>query len=263
MQRITCLFAAVVAIGGTNRVWASDLTGIYALIEDVTHESAGTPDETVRVRGVFSVAEGLRDYKPPVHGYMYFRLHPGHEEMCRREWADLKRVAGTGQLIAFSVRPRPEQGFDVRLGHVRRLNEEPAKPDEFPKYNVDFGVQKVRISENYLPHRRLAYFAAPSSPTDGTAVETGRVELVCRNVVARDENVEYHFEITDSKGGVEPSGAVEPGEKVTNWTPKTNIKPGETYTWRVWTVTPRKDPQTGKSEARKGPVATAQFTGKK
>jgi hypothetical protein len=262
MQRVTNVVGVMVVLGFAGRLSASDHTGIYAIIEEVTHSATGTPEETIQVRGVFSLATGRRDYKPPVYGYMFFRLKKGNETICRKEWADLQRVAGTGKTIAFASRYLPGTRKRNPLGRVRKLREKPARPDKYPEYSLDFGVQKVRRSLDYLPHRRLGYFPRPSSPPDGAAVEEGRITLVSHNVLAKDEHVEYFFEIKDSDGRTESSGAVAPGEKQTRWTPEMKIEPVETYTWRVWTVTQRKDRRTGKTEPWKGPVVTFQFQGK-
>src|SRR6266550_6236515 len=39
---------------------------------------------------------------PAERGYLYFKIAPGKEEITRKEWADLKAVAGTGQGIGFA-----------------------------------------------------------------------------------------------------------------------------------------------------------------
>ncbi|MEP6903524.1 MAG: glycoside hydrolase family 3 N-terminal domain-containing protein [Actinomycetota bacterium] len=40
-------------------------------------------------------------------GYLYYSLKQGKEEVCRKEWADLKARAGTDQIIGFGGRDMP------------------------------------------------------------------------------------------------------------------------------------------------------------
>ena len=40
----------------------------------------------------------------PERGYLYFVADKDKEAVSRREWADLKRVAGTGQCVALGSR---------------------------------------------------------------------------------------------------------------------------------------------------------------
>jgi len=264
MQRITILAVAIVFWGFADRVSGSDHTGIYSVIEDVKHTSAGTPGETVRVRGIFSLATGRNEYKPPVYGYMLFGLKKGEEVLCRKEWADLKRVVGTGQVIAFSGRYRKGTREYAELGRVYKLNETPAKPDDHStEYSSNIGVQRVRRSMDYLPHRRVACFPTPSSPVDGAETKAGQIKLVARNAVVKEKQIEYFFEIETSDKRIESSGAVKSGKKETSWVPKMSIASGQKYTWRAWTVIQWTDSRTGKTAPWKSPVATVKFQGKK
>lgn len=263
MQRITTLAVLIVVWGFADRVSASDHTGIYAVIEEVTITGAGTVDETVRMRGVFSLATGRNEYKPPIYGDMLFRLKKGDEEICRKEWADLKRMAGTGQVVAFSGRYLRRTRDYAELGRVYKPGQEPAKSGEaLTPYSSNIGVQKVRISMNYLAHRRVACFPMPSSPVNAT-VKAGEIRLVARNAVVKERRIEYFFEIATSDEQTESSSSVAPGKKETSWTPKMTITPGQKYSWRVWTVIQAKNLQNGKTESWKSPVATVEFQGKK
>jgi hypothetical protein len=264
MQRISSLAVLMVVFGVADRVSASDHTGIYAVIENITHTSPDTPGETIRVRGIFSLAKDRNDYKPPVYGYMLFRLKKGEEVLCRKEWADLKRVAGTGQVIAFSRRFRRGTREYAALGRVYKLSEKPAQPKKpLTEYSSNIGIQKVRGSMDYLPHRRVACFPTPSSPVDGAEVKAGQITLVACNAAVKEKRIEYFFEIETSDDRVESSGAVKPGKKETSWAPKMSIAPGQKYTWRAWTVLQWTDRRTGKTAPWKSPVSTVHFRGMK
>ena len=263
MKRMTGIVAVMFVLGVTDRIAASDLTGIYAVIDRVTPTSVGQPDETIQVRGLFSLAFGGGfNYKPPVYGYMFFRLKKGQEAVCRKEWADFKRVAGTGQCIAFASRYRP-------LGRVRKLSEKPVKPDVSPLNigvrkmgTLDISKRQIRPTRFLMSQFRLAYFPRPSTPTEGAKVPVGRIPLVVDNVLANDKQARYFFEIKNETGKSEASAAIEPGKKQTRWTPKMQITPGGKYTWRAWIVTPVTSGTDRKTKPWMGPVVTVQFHGK-
>lgn len=252
MRRISQLVAVAVVLVG-NAARASDRTGIYAIIDSVTIESKGEPEETIALRGLFSLAKGRRDYAPPVYGQMFFRLTQGKEAACRKEWADFQRVAGTGECIAFARRYG-------KLGRVRK----PKQPLDLPdRYSVNVGLRRIRPEGNYTPIKRLVHVPRPSAPHDGATVSPGRVELVAGNISAKKSRATYFFEIEDKSGRKETSPPVAAGARQTRWTPKMAIEPGGTYTWRVWVVAQIKGRKGGKPTPYTGPVAAAQFTGKK
>ena len=253
MRRIRPIIALMVVFGVWNAAMASDRTGIYAIVDGVTIDSAGEPEETIALRGVFSLAKGRREYTQPVYGQMFFRLTKGKEAACRKEWADFKRIAGSGRCVAFGRRSLP-------LGRVRKPKKKLDLPDAF---TLNIGVRKIRSTSNYAPIKRLVHFPRPRAPHDGATVPAGRVSLVVDNISANDKQAKYFFEIEDKTGKTEASASVKPDGKRTRWTPKMQIKPGEKYTWRAWIVTQIAIRPGGKPKPYKGPVATVQFHGKK
>lgn len=78
--------------------------GIYAVIDQVTFDQDGPPPNLVRISGVFIVPVPMSSgaYKAPQRGYLYFRIPPGAEQAVRKEWNELKTVAGTGQVVGFA-----------------------------------------------------------------------------------------------------------------------------------------------------------------
>lgn len=115
--------------------FASDPIGVYALIDKVVLEPNGTSPQKIQVWGVFALAKGERGdyYERAQRGYLYYTIDPTKEEVSRREWADLKAVAGTGQAIGFGARTRP-------TGRIRKANEKPESPDTYP---IGWGLVKV------------------------------------------------------------------------------------------------------------------------
>jgi hypothetical protein len=142
------LMLYLVALIFVASVWpaaASDPVGIYAFVDKVVLEPSDGSPERVQVWGGFALAEGRGDeYATAQRGYMYFTLKPGEEEICRKEWNDLKSVAGTGQIVAFGVRHKPK-------GTIRKADAKVEKPDVYP---TGFGLTKIK-QKDYAPVKAL------------------------------------------------------------------------------------------------------------
>jgi hypothetical protein len=129
---------------------ASDPTGIYAVVDRVVLEPSAEAPERAQVWGTFVIARpraGGSQYGPPEKGYMYFSLRPGKEDLTRREWADFKKVAGTGQVVGFGS--RWEKGGLARL---RKAAEKVGAPDVQP---VSMGTVRLRTETEYAPIKAL------------------------------------------------------------------------------------------------------------
>ena len=144
MQLVRVLIRTSLALAvAIPAVYASDMTGVYARIDRVVIEN-----DTAQVWGVFAAAkpDDRNYYLAPVRGYLYFKPGP-NAEMSRREWNDLKSVAGTGEIVAFGTRP-----FTTR---IRKPDEKPGNPDA---YSVNTGVNRVHGRTDYPPVRSLLDF---------------------------------------------------------------------------------------------------------
>jgi len=139
----------IVAVALTAGVRASDRTAVYAKVDRVVMAPSADAPTTIQVFGVFSIAvpNNPNDYRPPARGYLYFSL-PANADTARKEWNDLKSVAGTGQIVSFGVR---YEG----VPRLREASETPASPDA---YKLNFGVNKVRGNTDYAPVKSLADF---------------------------------------------------------------------------------------------------------
>src|SRR5262245_64264548 len=81
---------------------ASDPVGIYALVDKVVLEPNEAAPERIQIWGAFSLATGRGEtYESPVRGYMYYELNKNQPDASKREFADLKRIAGTSQCVGF------------------------------------------------------------------------------------------------------------------------------------------------------------------
>jgi hypothetical protein len=142
---VALLSAAMLGIGSSTAV-ASDPVGVYSFVDKVVLEPSDGQPERIQVWGGFALAEGRGDtYAPAKRGYMYFTVKPGEEDTCRKEWNDLKTLAGTDQFLAFGTRWNPK-------GTVRAATAKPEKPDVYP---IGLGVTKVKKAD-YAPIKDLA-----------------------------------------------------------------------------------------------------------
>ncbi|HEY3130982.1 MAG TPA: hypothetical protein VGL91_16125 [Acidobacteriota bacterium] len=153
MKGIQYLAGSVLAIAlSLSIVHASDAVGVYALIDKVVMEPNSEAPERIQIWGVFALAKknNANDYEEPARGYLYFTLQKGKEQICRKEWADLKKVAATKQAVAFGSR------WELKA-RIRKAEEKADSPDVYP---VSFGLVKVRTDTNYSPIRALLAHAA-------------------------------------------------------------------------------------------------------
>lgn len=136
----------LVFVAGAGLAHASDPTAVYARVDKVVLEPSPESPATVQIWGVFSLAKpnDRNDYLPPARGYLYLKL-AGNREAARKEWADLKEVAGSGQIIAFGSRYDPQ-------ARLRKADERAENPDP---YSTNIGLQKVRGRTDWPPVRAL------------------------------------------------------------------------------------------------------------
>lgn len=124
----------------------SDWVGVYAIIDKVIVEPASGTPERIQLWGDFATATQTNriTYEPPQRGYLYFTVKAGKEDLTRKEWADLKALAGSGQVVGFGVRSQP-------VGRVRKSDEKPAAPDAYP-----IGSGLVKMSDRGSSYEPIA-----------------------------------------------------------------------------------------------------------
>ena len=110
---------------------ASDMVGIYGVVEKVVIEPNDKAPERIQIWGAFAIAEGRGStYGPVQRGYLYYTCPSGQENVCRKEWSDLKSVAGKGTAVGLGMRYKP-------TGRVRKADEKVASADPYP---IQMGV---------------------------------------------------------------------------------------------------------------------------
>lgn len=146
-NRLNLLLTLALLAGAASPARASDPTGIYAFVDRVVFEPGDAAPERIQVWGGFALAktENRNDYHEAARGYLYFKLRPGEEEICKKEWADLKSVAGTAQFVAFGSR---SENHAITL---RKTDAKVEKPDVYPK---GWGMNKVK-PRDYAPLHQL------------------------------------------------------------------------------------------------------------
>jgi hypothetical protein len=140
--------ALVLTFGAAQPLLASSPFGIYAIVDKVVFEPSETAPERIQIWGVFVVPAPMSTSRhgAPQRGFLYYRTAPGREETTRKEWADLKTVAGTGQTIAFAQywvpdpndpNGNPHRSLEVRVHKSGVV----ASSDVYP---LGIGIVKMR-----------------------------------------------------------------------------------------------------------------------
>ena len=142
-RTVTVLVGAMLVFTAAT-LTASDPVGIYAIVEKVIFEPSEAAPQRVQIWGAFAFADTSKgdSYTKPQVGYLYYSLPAGNEAVARKEWADLKSVAGTGQGVAFGRRYSAH-------GKVRPDSEKPASPESYLQDSSSFGVVKVNPVSGY------------------------------------------------------------------------------------------------------------------
>ena len=114
---------------------ASDMVGVYAIVEKTVLEPSDDAPLRIEIWGVFAqaVQTNPNDYADPLRGYLYYTCPDRRDSRCRNEWADIKSVAGKGQVIGFGARFKG-------TGRIRKADEKPASPDPYP---IEMGVVRL------------------------------------------------------------------------------------------------------------------------
>ena len=168
------IFLSTVLLLGSAALFASGRIGFYGIVEKVVFEPSEAAPERIQVWGAFAYVDGGASANVAVsaakRGYLYFRLAsniPGFTsrsqiDATKKEWIDLKAVAGTGQAIGFGswgyigsfgvlepdrvadapsflweMKPSGGERADLR---VRPANETPGAP---ATYQTETGIVKL------------------------------------------------------------------------------------------------------------------------
>jgi hypothetical protein len=113
---------------------ASGPIAVYALVDKVSFEPNADKPERVRISGVFITAAERSDvYSAPQRGYLFFALPKQNRELALHEWADLKSVAGTRQVVGLG------SSWSAKV-RVIKSDDEADAADDYPLGN---GLVKI------------------------------------------------------------------------------------------------------------------------
>ncbi|MEO8592329.1 MAG: hypothetical protein ABI759_03325 [Candidatus Solibacter sp.] len=137
MKLFACSAAAVLSVMCLGIGYASGPIGIYGLVEKVAFEPSADKPDHIRITGVFiTVEDGSAGvYSAPQRGYLYLALPRGNEQLVRREWEDLKSIAGSRQIVGLG-----SVWTGRAMVRVRKSDEEAKSPDDYPLGN---GLAKI------------------------------------------------------------------------------------------------------------------------
>ncbi len=152
---ILVVVALVLSLTSTSVIAKNATIGIYAVIDAVTFEPDGPSPNFIRISGVFVVPVPISSgqYKSPQKGFLYFRIPSGMEQATRKDWNELKTVAGTGRAVGFGQywvsNPNDHQGNPHRSLEVRvHTDGEAASPEVYPLPHPK-GIVKAGDKEDF------------------------------------------------------------------------------------------------------------------
>jgi hypothetical protein len=125
--------------------------GIYAIVDKIVFEPNDSSPKRIQIWGLFVVPVRMSsgEYRAPDRGVLYFRIAPGMEEAARKEWAELKAMAGTGRAFGFTnywmPDPTDSQHSTSLEVHVYR-NADLCAPNSYP-----LGIGIVKTNEGTNP----------------------------------------------------------------------------------------------------------------
>src|SRR5262245_8543137 len=102
MYRTACVLGLAAVLLAVGTAQASDPIGGYLIVDRVVLDDKEAPT-TIQIWGSFALATrtGGKTFADPERGYLYYKAPAGKEALCRTEWKDLSKMAGTGQVIGF------------------------------------------------------------------------------------------------------------------------------------------------------------------
>jgi hypothetical protein len=136
---ILVIVALLLSLISTSVIAKNASIGIYAVIDAVTFEPDGSLPNFIRISGVFVVPVPISSgqYMSPQRGYLYFRIPSGMEQATRKDWNELKTLAGTGRAVGFGQYwvpiPKDSEGNGYQSLEVRVHTDcDAASPEVYP-----------------------------------------------------------------------------------------------------------------------------------
>ena len=155
----------------SSSLLASGPAGVICIVDKVVFEPSEAAPQRIQIWGAFSIATSNTNiYGPARAGYMYFSLPSttfplttAVADIARKEWTDLKAIAGTGTAVGFGM------AWSDRNGTVRDGGDKPNSPDT---YIVNSGLVKIQGNQS-IPG------VASSNGVAGLTTKGGIVDQLC------------------------------------------------------------------------------------
>lgn len=158
--KITAFLAGILTvIGGaapaspSQDPYRTEYIGIYGIVEKVAFEPNEESPQRIRIWGAFTVPAPMSSFQrmPVQRGFLYFAMVPAIEAAMRKEWAEIRAVAGTGQGIGFGrywvngdgPNGNPHTALNVQV----HSDSEVAAPEPYPA-GLSSGVVRMDKHEN-------------------------------------------------------------------------------------------------------------------
>jgi hypothetical protein len=137
--------ALAAALVSATPAFASFPCGIYARVVKVEVGPTEDKPEWVKVYGDFLLVKTSgRVSEPVVRGYMYFSIVADKAQLCRLEWNDLKKLAGSEKsFIAFGSAHAERRDDFAKEGspNVHTNHNDSVKPIPYP---LNHGLTRLR-----------------------------------------------------------------------------------------------------------------------
>jgi hypothetical protein len=141
----------------------------YGIVDKIEFEPNEKSPKKIKIWGAFAllyVGQNFESVNQPgpygaKRGYLYFKLPLEGQQTALKEWADLKAVAGTGDLVTFGSWPSVYLGMPKKFGkhtgfvanyHGEELLAVQTQKDHgFPPatYTMDTGIVKLLNTGRY------------------------------------------------------------------------------------------------------------------
>jgi len=147
---IVVILIGVALVSAPMKLKASASIGIFAIVEKVVFEPGDHDQQRVKIWGAFAVPQPKSggQYLRAQRGYLYFSTVPERDATVKKEWADLKSIAGTGQAIGFGQYWIANPRSAARNAHVPLEVQvhKPADDAQPTAYPVGMGVATLGVA---------------------------------------------------------------------------------------------------------------------
>ncbi len=138
MKRLTIpLLVSAAVLLSAIPLRASDPVSVYCIIGKVVLEPNETEPTAIQIWGAFALSGAPftgNTYGAVQTGYLYYTCPKGRDSVCLSEWADLRSVAGKGEVIGFGDR------YAKTTTRIRAAGEKVSAPDIYP---INSGVVRM------------------------------------------------------------------------------------------------------------------------